>query len=105
MLGKTKGMLTKEKALDLAYDYYNMLEVIKDDAKTLMEDLKEHTINSKEKKEVAKRLTKEINKIAKEVNAEPKKEEPKAEPIQLNLDKENETKVEEEETGQLRLSF
>lgn len=105
MLGKTKGMLTKEKALDLAYDYYNMLEIINDDAKTLMEDLKEHATNSKEKKEIAKKLTKEVNKIAKEVNAEPKKEEPKAEPIQLNLGGETETKVEEEETGQLRLSF
>ena len=45
------GMLTKEKALDLAFDYFNMEEIIKD----------------KEKKEVAKKLTKEVNKIAEEV--------------------------------------
>lgn len=93
MLGKTKGMLTKEKALDLAYDYYNMLEIIK----------------SEEKKEVAKKLTKEVNKIAEEVNAE----EPKTEQLLMNIEdseaeedpRENETELEEEETGQLRLSF
>ena len=90
MLGKTKGMLTKEKALDLAYDYYNMLEIIKPE----------------EKKEVAKKLTKEVNKIAEEVKAE-------AEPILMNLDVEEEDEteeagdeeLEEEETGQLRLMF
>lgn len=93
MLGKTKGMLSKEKALDLAYDYYNMLEIIKPE----------------EKKEVAKKLTKEVNKIAEEVNAE----EPKAEQLLMNIEdsnaeedpRENETELEEEETGQLRLSF
>ncbi len=95
MIGKTKGMLTKEKALELAYDYYNMLEIIK----------------SEEKKEVAKKLTKEVNKIAEEVKAEEKAEEPIL--MSLNIgEEENETdeavedsELEEEETGQLRLSF
>lgn len=50
-VGNSGGMLTKEKALDLAFDYYNMLEIIKPE----------------EKKEVAKKLTKEVNKIAEEV--------------------------------------
>lgn len=58
MLGKTKGMLSKEKALDLAFDYYNMLEIIKPE----------------EKKKVAEKLTKEVNKIAEEVKAEPQQE-------------------------------
>lgn len=93
MIGKTKGMLTKEKALDLAYDYYNMLEIIKPE----------------EKKEVAKKLTKEVNKIAEEVKAEEQTE------LLMKLDVEdseneegtevNEAGIEEEETGQLRLSF
>ena len=95
MLGKTKGMRTKEKALDLAYDYYNMLEIIKPE----------------EKKEVAKKLTKEVNKIAEEVNAE----EPKTEQLLMNRDvadseaeeeaETSEAGIEEEETGQLRLMF
>ena len=93
MIGKTKGMLTKEKALDLAYDYYNMLEIIKPE----------------EKKEVAKKLTKEVNKIAEEVKAEEQTE------LLMKLDVEdseneegtevNEAGIEEEKTGQLRLSF
>lgn len=96
MIGKTKGMLSKEKALDLAYDYYNMLEIIKPE----------------EKKEVAKKLTKEVNKIAEEVKAEENKEEPQTE-LLMNLDdkdgeeteNEDENELEEEETGQLRLIF
>ncbi|SFU37013.1 hypothetical protein [Butyrivibrio sp. INlla21] len=89
MIGKTKGMLTKEKALDLAYDYYNMLEIIKPE----------------EKKEVAKKLTKEVNKIAKEVKAEEKETEPVLMSLDLDEKTENEAEIEEEETGQLRLSF
>ena len=96
MIGKTKGMLSKEKALDLAYDYYNMLEIIKPE----------------EKKEVAKKLTKEVNKIADEVEAEENKEDPQTE-LLMNLDdkdgeeteNEDENELEEEETGQLRLIF
>ena len=89
MIGKTKGMLTKEKALDLAYDYYNMLEIIKPE----------------EKKKVAEKLTKEVNKIAEEVKAE----EPQTE-LLMNFESEEEAEesedgLEEEETGQLRLCF
>lgn len=103
MLGKTKGMLSKEKALDLAYDYYNMLEIIKPE----------------EKKEVAKKLTKEVNKIAEEVKVEEQTEllmnfddsetdeevaeEDTKESIEEDADDESE--LEEEETGQLRLMF
>jgi hypothetical protein len=50
-VGNNGGMLSKEKALDLAFDYFNMLEII----------------NDGEKKEVAKKLTKEVNKVAEEV--------------------------------------
>lgn len=96
MLGKTKGMLTKEKALDLAYDYYNMLEIIKPE----------------EKKKVAEKLTKEVNKIAEEVKAEETEEAPQTE-LLMNFDiedseeteNEDESGLEEEETGQLRLMF
>ena len=103
MLGKTKGMLSKEKALDLAYDYYNMLEIIKPE----------------EKKEVAKKLTKEVNKIAEEVNTEEKAEDQTellmnfedSETEEESTDEETEEatkddgELEEEETGQLRLCF
>lgn len=98
MIGKTKGMLTKEKALDLAYDYYNMSEILKPE----------------EKKEVAKKLTKEVNKIAEEVKAEEKAEE-QTELLMNFEDSETEEEteevakddgeLEEEETGQLRLCF
>ena len=93
MIGKTKGMLTKEKALDLAYDYYNMLEIIKPE----------------EKKEVAKKLTKEVNKIAEEVKAEEQTEllmnlgVEDSEAEEVTEDVEDESELEEEETGQLRL--
>lgn len=60
-VGNIGGMLTKEKALDLAYDYFNMSEVIKDE----------------EKKEVAKKLTKEVNKIADEVKQKTEEIKPK----------------------------
>ena len=97
MIGKTKGMLSKEKALDLAYDYYNMLEIIKPE----------------EKKKVAEKLTKEVNKIAEEVKTEETKEEPQTELLMsFNTDDSgneesevNEADIEEEETGQLRLMF
>lgn len=101
MIGKTKGMLTKEKALDLAYDYYNMSEIIKPE----------------EKKEVAKKLTKEVNKIAEEVKAE----EEEQTDLLMNFEDsttgeeiddeetedvtEDDGELEEEETGQLRLCF
>ena len=98
MIGKTKGMLTKEKALDLAYDYYNMSEIL----------------DANEKKEVAKKLTKEVNKIAEEVNEENEVEEAEEEPVITNDDMpklvlEDETQdkadIEEEETGQLHFNF
>ena len=88
MIGKTKGMLTKEKALDLAYDYYNMSELIKPE----------------EKKKVAEKLTKEVNKIAKEVNEETK-EKPKEEPTILNAEPETAEGYKEEDNGQLQFSF
>ena len=86
-IGSNKGMLTKEKALDLAYDYYNMSEVLKPE----------------EKKKVAEKLTKEVNKIAKEVNEEPK--ELKEEPTILNVEPETTEGYKEEDNGQLQFSF
>lgn len=53
-IGNVGGVLSKEKALDLAFDYFNMSEIIKPE----------------EKKEVAKKLTEEVNKIAEEANEE-----------------------------------
>ena len=100
MIGKSKGMLTKEKALDLAYDYYNMSEIIKPE----------------EKKEVAKKLTKEVNKIAEEVKAEPQtellmnfedseNEEESVEAAEEIDDADDGSELEEDETGQLKLCF
>lgn len=68
MLGKTKGMLSKEKALDLAFDYYNMFEIIKPE----------------EKKKVAEKLTIVVNEIAEEDKAE----EIQTEQLLMNIDDE-----------------
>ena len=88
-VGENKGMLTKEKALDLAYDYYNMSEIIKPE----------------EKKKVEEKLTKEVNKIAKEVSEEKTKAEPKAEPVLMNVETETDGDFKEEDNGQLQFSF
>lgn len=82
-VGDDCGMLDKEKALDLAFDYFNMEEIIK----------------PKEKKQVAKKLTKEVNKIAKEVN-EKSKEEPDEQADDVSTES-----LAEETTGQLRFEF
>lgn len=98
MIGKTKGMLTKEKALDLAYDYYNMSEILE----------------PKEKKEVAKKLTKEVNKIAKEADKENEVEQAEevyrfaiddAPCLDVEEETQDEASIEEEETGQLHFNF
>ena len=88
-VGNVGGMLSKEKALDLAFDYFNMLDIIKPE----------------EKKKVAKKLTEEVNKIAADVNEETD-EEP-------NIDDTDDSSVEteltedlaEEDNGQLTFNF
>lgn len=82
-VGSQGGMLTKEKALDLAYDYFNMSEIIKPE----------------EKKKVAQKLTKEVNKIAEEVNAEVKE-------TTNTVSIEDKVKeIAEEKNGQLKFNF
>lgn len=80
-VGNSGGMLTKEKALDLAFDYYNMLEIIKPE----------------EKKEVAKKLTTEVNKIADEVKQKTVEAKQKLEEIKPKKD--------EQIPGQLKFDF
>ena len=80
-VGNSGGMLTKEKALDLAFDYYNMLEVIKPE----------------EKKEVAKKLTTEVNKIADEVKQKTVEAKQKVEEIKPKKD--------DQIPGQLKFDF
>ena len=69
-VGTQGGMLTKEKALDLAYDYFNMSAIIKPG----------------EMKEVGKKLTKEVNKIAEEVKQTVSEAKQRAEEIKPKKD-------------------
>ena len=88
-IGNNGGMLTKEKALDLAYDYFNMEEIIKPE----------------EKKEVAKKLTKEVNKIAEEVNEETEEESIVNDIDDNSAETELTEDIAEEENGQLTFNF